>query len=235
MYFQGRMPGWFNRLFAFAKLVAPVKKLGEGGAPDVRHVSGGRGGGARRVAERAVVDNMKEAYVSVQQRESTLEVIDGAARFNADDGYFVVFPEHVWPALHAFRMPITASVGLKVRFDKMHAYIADMEAARREAPADIEWPELDGHHGIPVLNVPPHLRPKHCKPDALQRNFFRPRRYHHFLNDARGSASYTAAMRETWGRLQAATSGQLSDADALVTEREAEVASGSQKELTPFL
>eukprot|EP00873_Tetraselmis_striata_P038349 jgi/Tetstr1/458613/TSEL_045016.t1 len=36
----------------------------------------------------------------------------------------------------------------------MHAYNADMEAARREAPADIEWPELDGHHGIPVLNVP---------------------------------------------------------------------------------
>eukprot|EP00873_Tetraselmis_striata_P022179 jgi/Tetstr1/442443/TSEL_030567.t1 len=36
----------------------------------------------------------------------------------------------------------------------MQAYIADMEAARREAPADIEWPELDGHHGIAVLNVP---------------------------------------------------------------------------------
>eukprot|EP00873_Tetraselmis_striata_P004651 jgi/Tetstr1/424915/TSEL_015409.t1 len=36
----------------------------------------------------------------------------------------------------------------------MHAYIADMEAARREAPVDIESPELDGHHGIPVLNVP---------------------------------------------------------------------------------
>eukprot|EP00873_Tetraselmis_striata_P036065 jgi/Tetstr1/456329/TSEL_004109.t1 len=49
---------------------------------------------------------------------------------------------------------IKASVGLEVRFDKMHVCIADMEAARREAPADIEWPELDGHHGIPVLNVP---------------------------------------------------------------------------------
>eukprot|EP00873_Tetraselmis_striata_P022114 jgi/Tetstr1/442378/TSEL_030504.t1 len=33
-------------------------------------------------------------------------------------------------------------------------YGADMEAARREAPAGIEWPELDGHHGILVLNVP---------------------------------------------------------------------------------
>eukprot|EP00873_Tetraselmis_striata_P026818 jgi/Tetstr1/447082/TSEL_034520.t1 len=62
--------------------------------------------------------------------------------------------EHVWPALHAFRKSIKASVGLEVRFDKMHAYIADMEAARREAPADIEWPELDGHHDIAVLNVP---------------------------------------------------------------------------------
>eukprot|EP00873_Tetraselmis_striata_P021641 jgi/Tetstr1/441905/TSEL_030113.t1 len=29
-----------------------------------------------------------------------------------------------------------------------------MEAARREAPVDIEWPELDGQHGISVLNVP---------------------------------------------------------------------------------
>eukprot|EP00873_Tetraselmis_striata_P017650 jgi/Tetstr1/437914/TSEL_026544.t1 len=36
----------------------------------------------------------------------------------------------------------------------MQAYGADMEAARREARADIEWPELDGHHGIAVLNVP---------------------------------------------------------------------------------
>eukprot|EP00873_Tetraselmis_striata_P035542 jgi/Tetstr1/455806/TSEL_042598.t1 len=36
MYLQGRLPGWFNRLFASARLVAPVKKLGEGRAPDVR-------------------------------------------------------------------------------------------------------------------------------------------------------------------------------------------------------
>eukprot|EP00873_Tetraselmis_striata_P044737 jgi/Tetstr1/465001/TSEL_009732.t1 len=35
----------------------------------------------------------------------------------------------------------------------MHAYNADMQAARHEAAADIEWPELDSHHGIPVLNV----------------------------------------------------------------------------------
>eukprot|EP00873_Tetraselmis_striata_P018988 jgi/Tetstr1/439252/TSEL_027694.t1 len=157
----------------------------------------------RRAAERAVVDNMKEAYVSVlapsqlgvgipagdpmlihgvrliaeklgprrraplattsfcvaihpevQQCDTTLEVNDGAARFNADDGFLVGLPEHVWPALHAFRTSIKASVGLEVRFDKMQAYCADMEAARREAPADIEWPEPDGHHGIAVLNVP---------------------------------------------------------------------------------
>eukprot|EP00873_Tetraselmis_striata_P025521 jgi/Tetstr1/445785/TSEL_033432.t1 len=93
-------------------------------------------------------------YPEVQQCDTTLEVNDGAARFNADDGFLVGFPEHVWPALYAFRTSIKASVGLEVRFDKMHAYIADMEAARREAPADIEWPELDGHHGIAVLNVP---------------------------------------------------------------------------------
>eukprot|EP00873_Tetraselmis_striata_P002885 jgi/Tetstr1/423149/TSEL_013917.t1 len=223
MYLQGRLPGWFNRLFASARLVAPVKKLGEGRAPDVRHVAVGEA--KRRKAERAVVDNMKEAYVSVlapsqlgvgnsagasmlihgirliaeklgprappstdsylvvddrsaplrsedgvqqgaplattsfcvaihpevQQCDSTLEITDGAARFNADDGFMVGLPEHVWPALHAFRTSIKASVGLEVRFDKMQAYNADMEAARREAPADIE---LNGHHGIAVLNVP---------------------------------------------------------------------------------
>eukprot|EP00873_Tetraselmis_striata_P009911 jgi/Tetstr1/430175/TSEL_020006.t1 len=215
MYLQGRLPGWFNRLFASARLVAPVKKLGEGRAPDVRPVAVGEA--ERRAAERAVVDNMKEAYVSVlapsqlgvgipagdsvlihgvrliaeklgppslstdsylvvdgvqqgaplattsfcvanhpevQQCDTTLEVNDGAARFNADDEILVGLPKHVWPALHAFRTSIKASVGLEVRFDKMQAYCADMEAARREAPTDIEWPALDGHHGIAVLNVP---------------------------------------------------------------------------------
>eukprot|EP00873_Tetraselmis_striata_P001210 jgi/Tetstr1/421474/TSEL_012423.t1 len=44
----------------------------------------------------------------------------------------------------------------RVRFDKMHAYNADMEAAHgAKSPADIEWAELDGHHGIiPVINFP---------------------------------------------------------------------------------
>eukprot|EP00873_Tetraselmis_striata_P039930 jgi/Tetstr1/460194/TSEL_005509.t1 len=531
MYLQGRLPGWFNRLFASARLVAPVKKLGEGRAPDVRHVAVGEA--ERRAAERAVVDNMKEAYASVlapsqlgvgihagdsvlihgvrliaeklgpravivhtdlcnayneawrrtiiqrhidcsplhpvipallaslstdsylvvddrsaplrsedgvqqgaplattsfcvaihpevQQCDTTLEVNDGAARFNADDGFLVGLPEHVWPALHAFRTSIKASVGLEVRFDKMQAYSADMEAARREAPADIEWPELDGHHGIAVLNVPlgspeyvqaymrgkaEELREevdaslskllsakpsrqythalhhhawallKHCMqhkagywlrnclpseveafaeavdvtilaaverllgvsfdpstygtdtnpvvtdflaellhdpdpmaaevatlsedavararsrlhlptrlkgagirrmatvrdaafvgcmnailPRFLTRNsgtntpthgFFDPqlgsvlgrgsfnanssaRQYDHFLNDAHGSDSYAAEMREAWGRLQAATAGHLGDADARQMEREVEAASGSQKELAAFL
>eukprot|EP00873_Tetraselmis_striata_P027829 jgi/Tetstr1/448093/TSEL_035392.t1 len=61
------------------------------------------------------------------------------------------------------------------------------------------------------------------------------RRYDHFLNDAHGSGSYAAEMREAWGRLQAATAGHLSDADARVMEREVEAASGSQKKLTAFL
>eukprot|EP00873_Tetraselmis_striata_P025354 jgi/Tetstr1/445618/TSEL_003423.t1 len=62
--------------------------------------------------------------------------------------------EQIWQALHAFRASIKASVGLEVRFDKMRAYNLDMEAARRETPADTEWPELDDQHGIPVLTVP---------------------------------------------------------------------------------
>eukprot|EP00873_Tetraselmis_striata_P036946 jgi/Tetstr1/457210/TSEL_043858.t1 len=314
-------------------------------------------------------------HPEVQQCDTTLEVNDGAARFNADDGFILVgLPEHVWPALHAFRTSIKASVGLEVRFDKMQAYIADMEAARREAPADIEWPELDGHHGIAALNVPlgspecvhaymrgkaEELREevdaslskllskpkrwyihalhhhawallKHCMqhkagywlrnclpseveafaeavdvtilaggrtaevatlsedavararnrlhlptrlkgagisrmatvrdatfigfmnailPRFLTRNsgtntptqgFFDPqpgsvlgrgsfnatssaRQYYHFLNDAHGSDSYAAEMREAWGRLQAATAGHLGDADARQMEWEVEL------------
>eukprot|EP00873_Tetraselmis_striata_P012766 jgi/Tetstr1/433030/TSEL_022367.t1 len=61
------------------------------------------------------------------------------------------------------------------------------------------------------------------------------RRYDHFLNDAHGSDSYAAEMREALGRLQAATVGHLGDADARVMEREVEAASGSQKELAAFL
>eukprot|EP00873_Tetraselmis_striata_P024390 jgi/Tetstr1/444654/TSEL_032502.t1 len=366
-------------------------------------------------------------HPKVQHCDNTLEVTDGAARFNADDGFLVGLPEHVWPALHAFRTSIKASMGRDVRFDKMHAYNADMEAARREAPADIECPELDGHHGIAILNVPlgspeyvhaymrgkaeelreevdaslskflstkpsrrythalHHLaawaRLKHCmqhkagywlrnclpseveafaeavdttvlaavervlgvsfdpsmygtdtnpvvtdflsdllhdpnpmaadvatlSEDAMARaccrlqlpirlkgvgirarrmasvrdaafigcmngilprfltrnsgtntptpcffdpqlgsvlgrarqprgNFFRMPVYMttHFLNDARGSGSYAAVVREAWGRLQAATASHLSDADAHMMEREAKAASGSQKELTAF-
>eukprot|EP00873_Tetraselmis_striata_P039061 jgi/Tetstr1/459325/TSEL_004720.t1 len=56
--------------------------------------------------------------------------------------------------MHAFRTPIKASVGLELHIDKGHAYNVDMEAARREAPADIEWPKLDGHLSIPALHVP---------------------------------------------------------------------------------
>eukprot|EP00873_Tetraselmis_striata_P002557 jgi/Tetstr1/422821/TSEL_013612.t1 len=58
------------------------------------------------------------------------------------------------PFTPSARPSLKASVGHEVCFDKMHAYNADKETERREAPADIEWPELDGHHGIPVLNVP---------------------------------------------------------------------------------
>eukprot|EP00873_Tetraselmis_striata_P027736 jgi/Tetstr1/448000/TSEL_035302.t1 len=61
------------------------------------------------------------------------------------------------------------------------------------------------------------------------------RQYDHFLNDAHGSDSYAAEMREAWGCLQAATACHLGDADARQMEQEVEAASGSQKELTAFL
>eukprot|EP00873_Tetraselmis_striata_P040302 jgi/Tetstr1/460566/TSEL_000491.t1 len=54
-------------------------------------------------------------HPEVQQCDSsTLENTDGAARFNADDGYLLGLPEHVWPALHTFRNSIKAFVGLEV-------------------------------------------------------------------------------------------------------------------------
>eukprot|EP00873_Tetraselmis_striata_P013109 jgi/Tetstr1/433373/TSEL_022658.t1 len=248
---------WFNRLFASARLVTPVKKLGEDGGPDVRPVAVGEA--KRRAAERAVVDKMKEAYVSAYElAPSQLGVgisagdsmlihgvrliaeklgPHGAAPFNATDGYLVGLPEHVWPALHAFRTCIKASVGLEVRFDKMHAYIADMEAARREAPADIEWPELDGHHGIPALNLPlgsPKYVPAYMRGKAEELREEVDASLSKLLS-AKLNRRYAAAVREAWGRLQAATAGHLIDADARVTERGAEAASGSQKELTAFL
>eukprot|EP00873_Tetraselmis_striata_P009206 jgi/Tetstr1/429470/TSEL_019378.t1 len=89
----------------------------------------------------------------VEECDNTLEVTEGAARFDTDNGYLLGLPEHVWPDLDAFRTSIKASKGFGVCFDKMHADNAGTETARREAPADIEWPELDGHHGIPVLNA----------------------------------------------------------------------------------
>eukprot|EP00873_Tetraselmis_striata_P040610 jgi/Tetstr1/460874/TSEL_006032.t1 len=110
--------------------------------------------GVQQGASLATTSCCVAIHPEVQQCDSTLEVTDGAERFNADDGFLVGLPEHVWPALHAFRTSIKASVGLEVSFDKMQAYIADMEAAQREASPDIEWPQQDGHHGIAVLNVP---------------------------------------------------------------------------------
>eukprot|EP00873_Tetraselmis_striata_P039985 jgi/Tetstr1/460249/TSEL_000484.t1 len=227
MYLQGRLPGWFNQLFASARLVAPVKKLGESGAPDVRAVAVGEA--ERRAAERAVMDNMKEAYVSVPApsqlgvgisagdsmlihgvrliaeklgpcavivhtdlrnayneawRRAIIQrhidcsplhpvipallaslstdsylVVDGrSAPLRSEDGVQQGAPLATTSFCVAIHPEVQQCDGTlevtDVRFDKMQAYIPNMEAARRETPADIEWPELDGHHGIAVLNVP---------------------------------------------------------------------------------
>eukprot|EP00873_Tetraselmis_striata_P045052 jgi/Tetstr1/465316/TSEL_010012.t2 len=111
--------------------------------------------GAQEGAPLATASFCVAIYPEGEECDNTLEVRGVAARFNADYGHLVGLPEHVWPALHAFRMSIKASVGLEVRCDKTHAYNADMEAARLEALADIECPHLDGHHNIPVFNVVP--------------------------------------------------------------------------------
>eukprot|EP00873_Tetraselmis_striata_P009598 jgi/Tetstr1/429862/TSEL_019727.t2 len=417
MYLQGRLPGCFNRLFASARLVAPVKKLGESGAPDVRLVAVGEA--EWRAAERAVVDNMKEAYVwvlepsqlgagisatdsmlihsvrliavklgtraaivhthlrnayneawrrtiiqrhidcsplhpiipallaslstdsylvvddrsaplrsedgaqqgapltttsfcvaihpEVQQCHSTLEVTDGAARFNADDGYLAGLPELVWPALHAFRTFIKASVGLDCLSmpvlnvpvgspEYMHAYMrGKAEELRVEAgyllrnclPSEVEAfaeavdvtvlaavervlgvrfdPSTSGIDTNPVGWSPSNFLaeilhdpdPMAVEATLSEDAVARARSMLHLPTRLKGAGirrmatfrdaacigcmneilpSYAAAMREAWGRLQVATdAGHLSDADARVMEREAEAASGSQKELTAFL
>eukprot|EP00873_Tetraselmis_striata_P046331 jgi/Tetstr1/466595/TSEL_011083.t1 len=182
-------------------------------------VGGGRRGEERLTEERAVVGNMKEAYVSVlapsqlgvgiTAGDSVLihgvrliaeklgpravivhtnlrNACNEAWRGTIIQRHIDCSPlDHVIPALLAFlstdpfllvddrSAPLRpedggqqgaslattsfsvaihpkASVGLGVRLGKMHAHGADMAATRREAPADIEWPELDGHHrGIP--------------------------------------------------------------------------------------
>eukprot|EP00873_Tetraselmis_striata_P034725 jgi/Tetstr1/454989/TSEL_041849.t1 len=178
-------------------------------------------------------------HPEVQQCDTTLEVNDAAARFNADDGFLVGLPEHVWPALHAFRTSIKASVGLKVRFDKMQAYNADMEAARREASADIEWPELDGHHGIAVLNVPlgsPEYVQAYMRGKAED-----PREE---VGASMSKLVSAKPSRRSGPYLAEAASTQLLPPAIMTTsstmlmdgwEREVEAASGSQKELTAFL
>eukprot|EP00873_Tetraselmis_striata_P038248 jgi/Tetstr1/458512/TSEL_044918.t1 len=210
---------------------------------------------------------------------------DGAARFNAGDGYLVGLPEQVWPALHAFRTSIKASVGLEVRFDKMHAYNEGREATAfcmtltaAEAATSSEdtlaralgWlflPTRLKGAGIRRLATVHDGAFIGCMNDILPRfitrnsdtntpttpSFFDPqlesvlgwgsfnatssaRQYDHFLNDARpGPAGYAAAVCDAWGRLHAVTLGHLKEANSRVMEREAEAASGSQKELTVFV
>eukprot|EP00873_Tetraselmis_striata_P001873 jgi/Tetstr1/422137/TSEL_012992.t1 len=240
-------------------------------------------------------------HPEVEECDKTLEDTDGAAeRFKPTMAIW-------WAGRNTLGRPFTPSarpsmkvqsVGLEERFDKMYAHNADMEAAQCEAPADIEWPELDGHHCMPVLNVPlgspgyvhaymrgkaeelqeeveaslskllygnPRRRCTHAmyhrawvcssiacntlrgigsirnclssdEPEAFTEAvdatiLTEAKGYYHSLNDARGSVSYDAAVREAWVRLV----GPLSDADARVTEREAEAASGLRKELAAFL
>eukprot|EP00873_Tetraselmis_striata_P035486 jgi/Tetstr1/455750/TSEL_042549.t1 len=209
--------------------------------------------------ERAVVGNMKEAYVSV------------------------FAPSQLGVGISARNSVLMYGV----RFDKMHAYNADTEAVRREATADIEWSVLDyGHHGILALNafaedvdatvtavervlgvsLDPSTSGNNTKPVVTkfltellhdhdptpteaatlsEDAWARARSRLHLPTRLKGARirhmatvcyaafltcmndilpSYAAAMREAWGRLQAATVGHLNDADAHVMEREAEAA-----------
>eukprot|EP00873_Tetraselmis_striata_P007143 jgi/Tetstr1/427407/TSEL_017571.t1 len=144
-----------RRLFASARLVASVKKQGEGGPPDLGARDSVLIHDVRLIAKellgpRAVIvhtdlrNDYSEAWRRgtfmqchidcsplqhvipallaslstdsfllvddrVEKCDKTSEVTDGAGRFNVDGEYLVGMPEHVWPALHAFRKSIEAS------------------------------------------------------------------------------------------------------------------------------
>ena len=90
----------------------------------------------------------------VRRADEALRARGGACRFFADDGYLVGLPEDVWPALARLTEDLLQQTGLEMQVSKVEAYSADLQAAQAGAPAGIRWPELDGHHGMTVLNVP---------------------------------------------------------------------------------
>eukprot|EP00873_Tetraselmis_striata_P014814 jgi/Tetstr1/435078/TSEL_024047.t1 len=161
-------------------------------------------------------------HPQVEECDTTLEITSGrGARFNyADDKKLVGLPdEHVWPAVHAFR---TYTKALEARFDNVDAriYSADMEAARSSTCRS------DRHGMFAGLHMRGKAEELHEVVDASLSKFL----------SAKPNNRYATAVREAWGRLQHwGTDGHLSDADAHVIEREAEAASGWQKELRAFL
>jgi hypothetical protein len=78
----------------------------------------------------------------------------GAARFMSDDGYLVGYPEDVWPALNRLAEALKTNTGCDLQLAKTMAYSEDMEGAMVGAPPGVQWPAIEGHHGMEVLNVP---------------------------------------------------------------------------------
>eukprot|EP00873_Tetraselmis_striata_P025312 jgi/Tetstr1/445576/TSEL_033348.t1 len=252
MYLQGRLPGWINQLFASARLVAPVKKLGESGAPDIGvGISAGNSmliHGDRLIAEKlrprsAVIvhtDYLRNAYNEAWRRTIIQSHIDCSPLhpvirapslplhgFVSGRGRSVRYSASTMRLAGSFRTSIKASVGLEEHFDKMHAYSADMETARPEAATLTE--DAVARARISTLHLPTRMNGAGIRRMATVSDAA----FIGCTNDI--LPSYAVAMREAWGRLQAATAGHLSDADARVMERETEAVSGSQKELTAFL
>ena len=90
----------------------------------------------------------------VRQADATLAAKGGACRFFADDGCLVGLPEDVWPVLARLTEDLRRHTGLEMQLSKVEAYSADLHGARAGAPEGIQWPTLDGHHGMSLLNVP---------------------------------------------------------------------------------
>eukprot|EP00873_Tetraselmis_striata_P012011 jgi/Tetstr1/432275/TSEL_002309.t1 len=104
-----------------SRLLTSAKKQGASGPPDARHVAVGEA--KRRTAERAVVNNIKKAYVSVL-------------------------------APSQLGVGISPGDSVLIIHGRTRTSRPWRQRPRRKAPADIEWPGLDGNHGISVLNVP---------------------------------------------------------------------------------
>eukprot|EP00873_Tetraselmis_striata_P019142 jgi/Tetstr1/439406/TSEL_027840.t1 len=164
-------------------------------------------------------------HPQVEECDTTLEITSGrGARFNyADDKKLVGLPdEHVWPAVHAFR---TYTKALEARFDNVDARIYS---------ADIAWRP----RGVRPRPAPTYRArgPSWMATTGSRSSMCRLDRHGMFAGlHMRGKAEELHEVVDANLSKFLSAKPNNRDADAHVIEREAEAASGWQKELSAFL